>query len=263
MHRAVRLPVVAGSFYPADPAELRSRTQELLGAVVVDAQTACPKAVIVPHAGLSYSGPIAAFAYARLAKFGEQIRRVVLIGPAHRWPLEGLVGPGVARMRTPLGDVAVDATMLLSMADVGVNEAAHARERSLEVQLPFLQLVAPRAKVVPIAVGRAAPDHVARVLAACWGGPETVVVVSSDLSHALSYDEARVCDEASAAHIVALESRPLPPEQACGAAAINGLLTLASRKPMRCELLDLRSSGDTVGARNEVVGYGAFALTEA
>jgi AmmeMemoRadiSam system protein B len=261
----VRTPAVAGAFYPASKDALGKLVDELLHeaasrAPVASTERPCPKALIVPHAGYVYSGPVAASAFALLAAHANRITRVVLIGPAHRAFVEGMVTPGVAAMRTPLGDVAVDLDAVRAL-DVSASPAAHAREHSLEVELPFLQKVAPEAKLVPLAVGRASAPEVAHVLSAVWGGPETVIVISSDLSHYLPYDEGRATDERTAARILGLDG-PLSGDEACGAAGINGLLRVAREKGLQVELVDLRSSGDTAGPREEVVGYGAFAFYE-
>ena len=175
---------------------------------------------------------------------------------------QGLASPGVAAMRTPLGDIAVDLASLERVPQVLPSPAAHAREHSLEVELPFLQRVAPRAQIVPMAVGHATSAEVGEVLEALWGGPETVIVISSDLSHYLPYAVGRERDRGTAARIVALHPAPLVGEQACGAAGLNGLAWVARKRGLTCELLDLRSSGDTAGGRGDVVGYGAFALYE-
>jgi AmmeMemoRadiSam system protein B len=251
----VRPPAVAGTFYPASPAVLG----DLVDALLAEAQPGrAPKALIAPHAGYVYSGPIAASAFARVPK---DVTRVVVVGPAHRAYLEGLAWPGASWMKTPLGEMEVDVAAL-EAAGVPANAAAHAREHSLEVELPFLQRVAPNAKVLPLAVGRASPDEVARVLERLWGGPETLIVVSSDLSHYLPYDVGREQDERTCAKIVALDPSPLTGDEACGAAGINGLLRVARARGMQAELVDLRSSGDTKGPRDEVVGYGAVCFYE-
>jgi AmmeMemoRadiSam system protein B len=256
----VRAPAVAGTFYPAAPDELGALVDRLLAEAKAPAGP-CPKALIVPHAGYIYSGPIAASAFARVAPYAEQLTRVVLVGPAHRVFVDGLASPGAARLRTPLGELAVD---LDALAQLGVpaNAAAHAREHSLEVELPFLQRVAPRATIVPLAGSRAAPTVVAKTLATLWGGPETLIVISSDLSHYLPYSEGRALDTKTASRITALDAT-IEGEQACGSIGINGLLHLAREKRLTIELVDLRSSGDTAGSRAEVVGYGAFAVYEA
>lgn len=263
MHDTVRPPAVAGTFYPASPGELGSLVDRLIGASPFgDAR--CPKALIVPHAGYVYSGPTAAAAFARVAPFGDRITRVILIGPAHRVFVSGLVSPGATRLRTPLGELAVDTEALaLLERDFGVtaNAVAHAREHSLEVELPFLQRVTPRAKIVPLAGTRADPMIVGKALETLWGGPETLIVISSDLSHYHPYTKARVLDEKTAARIVAREAT-IDSDEACGSVGINGLLWVANARGLAVELVDLRNSGDTAGTRDEVVGYGAFAVYE-
>ena len=247
--QAVRTPAVAGSFYPADPNELRGLVSRMLAAAPLGAP---PKAVIVPHAGYVYSGPIAASAYRRIE--GAPFSRVVLLGPSHFSHLHGVALPGAEAMRTPLGDVPVE--------DAGLphNPRAHSLEHSLEVQLPFLQLALASFTVVPLAAGDAAPEEIAAVIDRLWGGPETLIVVSSDLSHYLPYADAQRTDSATAKEILALGL--LRSGDACGAVAVNGLLLEARRRVLRAELIDLRSSGDTAGDKSRVVGYGAFAFYE-
>jgi MEMO1 family protein len=255
----VRAPAVAGTFYPAARSELGETVDRLLAAVRIPPGAPCPKALIVPHAGYVYSGPIAAIAFARVAPHAARITRVVLVGPTHRVFVSGLVSPGASHLRTPLGDLEVDREALAKLPDVPVDPAPHAREHSLEVELPFIQRVAPRAKIVPLAGTRADPELVGRTLEALWGGPETLIVISSDLSHYLPYADARATDERTAARIVALDTT-LAGEDACGSIGINGLAWIARKRGLRIELLDLRTSGDTAGRKDEVVGYGAFAL---
>ena len=251
----VRPPAVAGTFYPGDAAVLRRTLDELLAAASpAPAGAACPKALIVPHAGYIYSGAIAASAFARVAPFAEAITRVVLIGPAHRMYVDGLATPGAERLATPLGEVAVDP----AARELPADPRAHAREHALEVELPFLQRVCPRAQVVPVIGSRATSDEVAALLDAL-DGPGTLFVISSDLSHYEPYAQGRLHDAATAERIVALDAT-LAGEDACGALGINGLLRLAQRRGLRAEAIDLRSSGDTAGGRDEVVGYGAFAV---
>lgn len=266
----VRLPAVAGTFYPGDAATLDSLLDDELARARARARThearRCPKALVVPHAGYMYSGPVAASAYALLEPFARDIRRIVLIGPSHRVFLAGLAAPDATLLRTPLGDLTVDHEALAEARARGVSvdtsAAAHQREHSLEVQLPFIQRLLPQAKIVPLLVGDASGADVAKALDALWGGPETVLVVSSDLSHYLPYDVARKVDERTAERIVALDGAPLLGDDACGAAGINGLLRLGRSHGLSAELVDLRSSGDTQGGRAEVVGYGAFAFYE-
>jgi len=234
---------------------------QMLGAVTPPPPGApCPKALIVPHAGYVYSGPIAASAFARVAPYGDRITRVVLIGPAHRVFVDGLATPGADKLATPLGEIVVD-TAALATLRIPANAAAHAREHSLEVELPFLQRVVPNASIVPLCGSRAAPEAVGRILDTLWGGPETLIVISSDLSHYHPYVQGRTIDKMTCKAILARETS-LVGDQACGSLGINGLLWVARKKNLRVELVDLRSSGDTAGSRDEVVGYGAFALYE-
>ena len=256
----IRPPAVAGTFYPAAPAVLAAEVARLLDAV--PAAEGCPKALMVPHAGYVYSGAVAAVAYARLRACAAQLRRVVLLGPAHRVAVRGLALPEAVAFDTPLGRVALDIDGLQALADlpqVTVNAAAHAGEHSLEVQLPFLQVLLPQFVLLPLVVGAASPEAVAEVLERVWGGPETLVVISSDLSHYLPYAEARSVDQATVARILALDG-PLSHEQACGGTPVNGLLLAARRHGLCPDLLDLRNSGDTAGPRDRVVGYAALAF---
>jgi AmmeMemoRadiSam system protein B len=257
----VREPAVSGLFYPGDEDALARGVDAYLAEVPAAETRVCPKALIVPHAGFVYSGPIAASAFARLRPFAGVVRRVVLVAPAHRAFVDGLAAPGVDALRTPLGDVRVATEVLATLPNVHDDARAHAREHALEVELPFLQRVVPDAEIVPLAVGRATPEEVAETLGAAYGGPETVLVVSSDMSHYLPYAEGRAVDAVTAAKILELGA-DLTSDEACGAAGINGLLVLARRHGLRGELIDLRSSGDTAGSRDEVVGYGAFAFYE-
>lgn len=261
---AVRPAAVAGTFYPRSPAALREEVVRLLGAAPPAGERR-PKALVVPHAGYVYSGPVAATAYAQLRAPGPPVERVVLVGPAHHVPVAGLALPEATRFETPLGELPVDeagARRALQFPQVVRNAAAHGLEHSLEVQLPFLQEVLGSFAVVPLAVGRASPGDVAEVLEALWGGGETLVVISTDLSHYLSYDEGRALDRRTARQVLALDAEGLEWEQACGRAGLQGLLVVARRRHLAIEQLDLRSSGDTGGDRHSVVGYGAFAVHE-
>lgn len=261
-----RPPAVAGLFYPKAPAALDAEVDRLLAAVRPARRGAPPKALIVPHAGYAYSGPIAASAY-RLLADAKGISKVVLLGPVHRVPVRGLALPGAEALATPLGTVSVDvegAEALAGLPQVCTSAAAHAEEHSLEVQLPFLQrALSGDFSVLPLAVGDATADAVAECLERVWGGPETLVVVSSDLSHYLPYDVARRVDRNTAEAILAYKAGAIGHEHACGATAVWGLLLVAQRRGLRVELLDLRNSGDTEGDRARVVGYGAFAFREA
>lgn len=262
----VRAAAVAGLFYPGAPNELTAELHAHLTAASPSSSAGRrgPKGLIVPHAGYVYSGAIAGRGYARLAAVREAIRRVVLFGPAHRAPVRGLALPSVRAFATPLGEVLLDseaARLALTLPQVVRDDGAHAREHSLEVQLPFLQRSLEDFRIVPFAVGDATPGEVAEVMELLWGGPETLIVVSSDLSHYQRYAEARATDRATADAILALSAK-LDHQQACGATPINGLLIAARRRGLRAELLDLRNSGDTAGDKSRVVGYASFAFDE-
>lgn len=263
----VRQPAVADQFYPGDPAELGRMLDALLAEPHPSASsrpgTTLPKALIVPHAGYIYSGPIAATAYARLEPARDRMRRVVLLGPSHRLPFRGLAATSADVFTTPLGPVRIDRAAVeraLTLPQVHLLDAAHAQEHSLEVQLPFLQRVLDDFSLVPLVVGDAAPESVAEVLDLLWGGPETLILVSSDLTHYLDYRTARRIDAATSEAIEALRPESIGYDQACGRAPLNGLLTLARRRGLQAETLDLRNSGDTAGSRDQVVGYGAYAI---
>jgi len=223
-----------------------------------------PKALIVPHAGYVYSGAVAASAYRGLVGLADSIDRVILAGPTHRVPVPGIAVPEVAAFDTPLGRVPVDTatvSRLLSLPHVYATNLPHRIEHSLEVQLPFLQVTLEQFSLVPLAVGDATAATVADVLEACWGGPETLVVVSTDLSHYHRYDEAVAIDARTAAAIVAADHDRIGDRDACGARPLRGVLRVAERRHLTVEQLDLRNSGDTAGDRHRVVGYGAFRLT--
>ena len=261
----IRPPAVGGLFYPGSAPALAAEVRSLLAAV--PARAAAPgllKALIVPHAGYRYSGPVAASAYALLRRRRDTIRRVVLLGPVHRVPVRGLALPAAQAFATPLGTLSVDreaVSQLLELRQVCVSRAAHAEEHSLEVQLPFLQEVLGAFSLVPLAVGDASPEEVAEVIEVVWGGPETLIVVSSDLSHFLPYERARRIDADTCATIASL-AHSVSHEEACGGTPINGLMLAARRHHLAPTLLDLRSSGDTAGDRGRVVGYAAFAFRE-
>lgn len=254
---------VAGAFYPGDPITLARDVHTMLS--IAEKPPLHPKALIAPHAGYIYSGPVAASAYTLLAPLAGQIHRVILLGPTHRVAVHGLALPGCDKFATPLGEVAIDndaAQTISHLPQVTVSPQAHALEHSLEVHLPFLQTILPDFKLLPLAVGMASPEQVAEVLEILWGGLETLIVVSSDLSHYLPYAVAQEMDSATADAILHLEW-PLSHEQACGGTPLNGLLQAAERHHLRPYLLDLRNSGDTAGDKSRVVGYAAFAFTEA
>jgi hypothetical protein len=260
----IRPPAVAGAFYPEQREVLSRDLEAMLKASSPTPEAAVPKALIVPHAGYVYSGPIAAAAYARLAPARGRIKRVVLLGPAHRVAIEGLALPEALGLATPLGVVPLDAEAVRSISalpQVGESRAAHAREHSLEVHLPFLQAVLGTFAIIPLVVGQASPEEVAEVLDRLWGGDETLIVISSDLSHYLTYDQAQATDRETARAIL-LRQPQLNHYQACGATPVNGLLTVALRRGLKPELFDLRNSGDTAGDRSRVVGYGSIGFFE-
>lgn len=236
----------------------------LLQQAKVATEIETPKAMIVPHAGYIYSGPTAAIAYAQLAAARKIIRRVVLLGPVHRVAVRGLTLPGVDAFETPLGNIELDQDAIAAISklpQVMISPAAHAQEHSLEVQLPFLQTVLDDFKLVPLAVGDATAEEVAAVLDLLWGGPETLIVISSDLSHFLPYYVAQSIDQETVQNILDLHG-PLTHEQACGGTPINGLMVAAERHHLRPQFLDYRNSGDTAGDKNRVVGYASIAFIE-
>ena len=260
----LRAPAVAGAFYPADPATLDREVAACVAGADIGPVPA--KAIIAPHAGYVYSGPIAGTAYAAVKHLGGTVTRVVLLGPAHRWPFRGLAAPSADGLVTPLGVVPVDRDGLdaiLDLPDVQILDDAFEGEHSLEVHLPFIQRTFPNAAVVPLVVGHCAPQAVDAVLQRLWGGPETMIVVSSDLSHFHDYDTARGLDLAASHAIEAAEPEKLSGDAACGFLPISGLLLRAQALDLRVTACDLRNSGDTAGDRRRVVGYGAYTLEPA
>jgi len=259
---AVRPAAVAGSFYPRDAEELSAIVVALLAKH--RGLVRPPKALIVPHAGYVYSGNVAAQAYASLGSAARALRRVLLLGPSHREWFRGLAVPTVQAFATPLGTVRVDTvavSRLCALPAVVRSDAAHALEHSLEVQLPFLQHLAPEAEIVPVVAGDASAAEVAAVIEELWDGAQTLIVVSSDLSHYHSYRTAQALDRATAQAIVAGRTDLLG-EQACGCVLVNGLTLAVRAHGLRGAVLDLRNSGDTAGDKQRVVGYGAFGFFE-
>lgn len=256
---------VAGIFYADHAPQLAREIGEYLDASgAADAAPHPPKLLLVPHAGYRYSGAVAARAYALLSPWRQRIRRVVLLGPAHRMPVRGLAAPLAEAFDTPLGRVIVDRdalTALHALPQVGYDDRPHAHEHSLEVQLPFLQTALAGFKLAPLLVGDARPDEVAQVLERLWGGDETLIVISSDLSHYLPYAQAQRRDRSTVERILAFDET-LAPQDACGALALNGALRSAVLHALRPRLLDLRNSGDTAGERHRVVGYASIAFED-
>lgn len=265
---AIRPTSVAGTFYPADPATLRDQLDRFLGAAMAAlpaGELPVPKALIAPHAGYVYSGPIAASAYARLLPARGSITRVVLMGPSHRVGFKGLAAGTAEQWASPLGAIAIDRASvgrLLEKRLAGVLDQAHAAEHSLEVHIPFLQAVLGEFQLVPIVAGDAAPEQVAACLSELWGGPETLIVISTDLSHFLDYATCRTTDAATVAAIEHLDYAALDRNSACGRVPVAGMLRLAQSRFLSIETLDVRNSGDTAGTKDRVVGYGAWALFE-
>lgn len=260
----IRPAAVANLFYPGSASALSRTVDDLLAQVATPiAPIRAPKALIVPHAGFVYSGPIAASGYTLLREAAQSIRRVVIFGPAHRVFVRGCALPEVDAFETPLGTVPLDREAVefaSRLRGVSRSDRAHAPEHSLEVHLPFLQRVLDRFSIVPFVVGDASPRDVADLMTSLWGGDETLFVISSDLSHYLPYDQARRIDTETTSRIVALDPRPLDHELACGATPVSGLVLTAREKHLRPTLLDLRNSGDTAGSRDQVVGYTAIAF---
>jgi len=256
-----RQPAVAGSFYPVNPEQLHLMLDQFLNDAATDEKV--PKAIIAPHAGYIYSGPIAASAYARLKKAHDKITRVVLIGPSHRVAFRGLAVSRSETFTTPLGSVPVDQAAvqtLVQLPFVEYIEQAHTYEHSLEVHLPFLQEMLDSFEIVPIVAGDASPEQVSQVLDALWGGDETLIVISSDLSHYHDYATAQQMDKSTSQAIEQLQYERLTPESACGKVPVSGLLKLARKKSLSVTTIDLRNSGDTAGDKASVVGYGAYVI---
>ncbi|MGO8869493.1 MAG: AmmeMemoRadiSam system protein B [Alphaproteobacteria bacterium] len=270
---SVRPPAVAGLFYPDDPQHLARAVADYLAGVEPEGAApeagpeavpkAIPKAIVVPHAGFVYSAPVAASAYARLRPLKGRLSRVVLIGPAHRVAMRGLAAPRAEAFDTPLGRLPVDreaVARIAALPQVTLNDEPHRLEHCLEVQLPFIIACLGIVPLVPLVVGDASAKEVAEVVEMLWDGPETLVVISSDLSHYHDYETARRMDAATSAAIEALDESKIGWDDACGRIPIAGLLKVARARGLKARTLDLRNSGDTAGPKNEVVGYGAYAF---
>ncbi|MBS1270566.1 MAG: hypothetical protein MAG794_01523 [Gammaproteobacteria bacterium] len=263
---AIRPAAVAGTFYAADPGTLRQDVDNFLDRAAVSGvqSPSAPKALIAPHAGYIYSGPVAGSAYASVKSLREQIKRIVLLGPAHRVYIDGIAASTATAFATPLGNVPVDQGTIVDLVDkfefLQYSDEVHAMEHSLEVQLPFLQELLDDFVLLPFAVGGAASSQVEALLDRLWGGDETLIVISSDLSHFRSYEAAREIDDFTSEQIRQLVADKLTGEHACGYLPIAGLLRAAAKRRLHCVVLDMRSSGDTAGPPDRVVGYGAYAF---
>lgn len=263
MTAKIQAPAVAGYFYPADPDELRTDVRQFISDANRELEHA-PKALIAPHAGYIYSGPVAGSAYAQLTSVADTITRVVLLAPSHRVAFRGIAYSDSDIFRTPLGDIEVDSdaiSMIKELPQVHLLDRAFAQEHSLEVHLPFLQESLNNFKIVPLVVGDIDPASVAEALELLWGGQETLVVVSSDLSHYLDYETAKATDSATSKAIETLQPDLISHRQACGGTPVKGLIQIAQRKNLGVITLDMRNSGDTAGPRDQVVGYGAYAFS--
>ena len=257
----IRPAAVAGLFYPADAVQLHQEIQSMLA--TAEQTGSAPKALIVPHAGYIYSGPIAASAFAQLNTIKHAVERVVLLGPCHRVPLRGLATSSADYFQTPLGNIRIDreaVSRIASLPQVEEFDLTHQQEHSLEVQLPFLQEVLDDFSLVPLVVGDANAEEVSEVLESLWGGDETLIVISSDLSHYHDYETARAMDGETCQAIENMDPSAIQYDHACGRNPVTGLLLAASRHGLHVTTLDLRNSGDTAGDKSSVVGYGAWAL---
>jgi AmmeMemoRadiSam system protein B len=258
----IRSAAVAGLFYPADPAQLQREIQSMLSSV--DETDSTPKALIVPHAGYIYSGPVAASAFAQLKDIQHTVERVILLGPCHRVPLRGLATSSADYFETPLGTIRIDREaikQIASLPQVEEFDLTHQQEHSLEVQLPFLQEVLDDFSLVPLVVGDASTEEVSEVLDTLWGDDETLIVISSDLSHYHDYNTARAMDTETCHAIENMNPSAIHYDQACGRNPVTGLLLAAKKHGLHVTTLDLRNSGDTAGDKSSVVGYGAWALS--
>ena len=259
--KQIRMPATAGAFYPSDPTALRREISAYLRGA--DVTGPYPKALIAPHAGYKYSGPVAASGYSLLQPIRDIVERVVLLGPSHRFPFYGLAASEAEEFETPLGSVPVDmhaVAATLKLPQVHLLDEAHEHEHSLEVHLPFLQIVLREFALVPLSIGDASADEVAGVLELLWNEMETLIVVSSDLSHYYDYATARRIDSETAHLIERCQWQQISSQRACGYAGICGLLKVAQAHNLQVTTVDLRNSGDTAGPKNRVVGYGSFVV---
>lgn len=257
-----RSPAFAGTFYSDKPQDLAATVKAFLAEAQPPESRTVAKALIAPHAGYIYSGPVAGSAYATLAARSNDIERVILMGPSHRVAFSGVAASAAHQFDTPIGPMMLDrdAVALLLKENLAREfEPAHEHEHSLEVQLPFLKQVCPNARIVPLVCGDDNWQAARAALALLWGGDETAIVISSDLSHYHDYATAQRLDADTAKSVERRAAGDIDFEQACGATAINALLAIAAEKNLSCTTLDLRNSGDTAGPRSRVVGYGAFA----
>ncbi|MEJ2142115.1 MAG: AmmeMemoRadiSam system protein B [Gammaproteobacteria bacterium] len=263
MKENIRHPAVAGTFYPADPNELKTMVDEFISNVPATEDTSVPRAIIAPHAGYIYSGPVAATAYARIIPAHNKFTRVVLLGPSHRVPFRGLAASSASHFSTPLGLIPLDVSginEICQLPQVQVFDQAHLYEHSLEVHLPFLQTVIDNFSLIPLVVGDSNPEEVSQVLEHFIDDEHTLIVISSDLSHYHDYHTAQQMDRATSQAIEHMDINAIGYEDACGRGPVSGLLTLARHHHFKVKTVDLRNSGDTAGPRDQVVGYGAYVV---
>ncbi|MDA8059017.1 MAG: AmmeMemoRadiSam system protein B [Leptospirillum sp.] len=264
----VRLSAVAGVFYPKEPDVLMDLIERMLDEASAKTPPSIkargtPRALVVPHAGLLYSGPIAASAYCLLTKPNPPPRRVVILGPSHRIFFKGIATSTATSFRTPLGDIPVDRELveqLESLPGVDAYDPAHTQEHSIEIQLPFLKVQLDQTPIVPLVTGESSVQNVAQVTRTLLNLPETLIVISTDLSHYFPSDQAHLLDTRTASAIISEKYHPVDNQMACGSQPLNGFLMASHEAGLKGELLDLRSSGDTAGPKSEVVGYGSFAF---
>jgi len=259
----IRHPAVAGMFYPANEAVLKKDIHSYLdeNTKSMDVSKIIPKAIVVPHAGYVYSGPIAASAYKLLIPLKHLIKRVVLLGPSHQVAFKGLAVPESDTFNTPLGNIPIDKDgieLLSDLPQVIVSDQAHRDEHSLEVQLPFLQEILDDFSLIPLVVGDAERQEVAEVINRLWGDERTLIVISTDLSHYHEYYDAKKRDRATSDAIAYLKPDLIEYDDACGRNGLKGMLTVAQQKSLSVDVLDVRNSGDTAGSKDRVVGYGAY-----
>ncbi|VAW70803.1 Candidate phosphomevalonate decarboxylase; COG1355, Predicted dioxygenase [hydrothermal vent metagenome] len=258
----IRPAAVAGMFYPDDPQQLKSEISQYLNRAS-SSSSSVPKAIIVPHAGYIFSAPVAANAYHLLTPEIQKIKQVILLGPSHHLAFDGIATPDADYFATPLGKIKINHSLCLkaqSLDFVQTNNPAHQREHSLEVQLPFLQVILNDFELTPLVVGNCDMESISQLLELLWGGAETLIVISTDLSHFHNYQVANRLDRKTSQAIEQLQPDLISSENACGKAPLNGLLTLARKKQLTIDCLDLRNSADTAGSMDRVVGYGAYAV---
>lgn len=261
----IRPPAVAGMFYPANSDTLKEVIEQDLAQATARPGSSPPKVLIVPHAGYIYSGSIAASAFVLLEPYHQVIKRVVIIGPSHRVGFKGVALSSADNFDTPLGMIPVDKkaqAKLLEITGIHIMDEAHADEHSLEVQLPFLQTLLDNFAIIPIVAGDASPQLIAKIIETLWGGSETLILISSDLSHYHQYQTAQMLDQTTSQAILNLDVNAVDSEHACGCVGIRGLLTFSQQHPLEATVLDLRNSGDTAGSKDSVVGYGAYLFIE-